>query len=127
MRHDTSPAGLAGSAAGVRRPPPQQRREQTRWVCEGRLRGPGLFSLEKRRLAAPLIVLYGCLKGGRSKDGRRGNGLKLRQRSFRSYIRKNFFPERIVKHWNGLLREVVESSSLETFKRRVDIAPEDRF
>lgn len=32
-------------------------------------------------------------------------------------IRNNFFIERIVKHLNRLLREIIESSSLEEFKR----------
>ena len=103
-------------------------------LYEERLRELGLFSLEEAegRPHRPLqLPERRVQRGGMSlltqgTSGRtRGNGLKLHQGRFRLDIRKHFFTERVVRRWNGLPREVVESPSLEGFKSRVDIALRD--
>jgi len=105
-------------------------------VCKEWLTERGLFGEEEAEVRYKDEALYNYLKGGCNEAGvglfsqvagdqTRGNDLKLHQGSFRLDIRKYFFTERVIWHWNRLPREVVESPSLEVFEKHVDVALQD--
>ena len=73
-----------------------------------------MFSLKKRRLWGDVIAAFQYLNGAYKKDvegfftqtvndRRRGNSFKLKERRFRLDVRRKFFTQRVVRHWNRLL------------------------
>ena len=98
---------------------------------EERLRELGVGSLEKRRARGDRIAVFNYIKGRQVEEGAslftealetrtRSNGFKLQKRGFHLKSRKHFLRVRAVRKWNLLPRRVVESPTLEVFRRRLD-------
>lgn len=93
-----------------------------------RLNHLGLESLELRRLHADLCLTYSILRGLvdlepklffsiRGNEYTRGHPYKLTVAALKKDCRKYFFSNRVVHPWNSLPSGVVNSTSLQQFRR----------
>ena len=98
---------------------------------EDRLRHLKLPSLVYRRLRGDLIETYKMMNGHYNIDvntllpqGKnpttRGHNFKLSKQRFNTDTRKRFFSLRVVNYWNALPDNIVEASTTNTFKNRLD-------
>ena len=97
---------------------------------ESRLRKVGLTTLETRRLRADMIEVYKIVNGmegiteakmfKRDGGGRRGHKFKLYKKRVRLDIAKYTFANRVCTPWNNLPKTVVEATSVDMFKGKLD-------
>ena len=98
---------------------------------EERLRRLQLFSLERRRQRGDLIEAFRQVKGLSQIEGGgllqrstnpnlRGHSLKLSKPRARTRLRAQFFSHRVINGWNKLPEEVVTSTTVGAFKRKLD-------
>ena len=99
-----------------------------------RLKALGLTTLEDRRIRGDLIEVFKLTHGLTNIDpsqffeyapvglgpATRGHNLKLSVPHVRLDVRKYFFSVRVIKLWNDLPADVVNSANLNIFKARYD-------
>ena len=94
-----------------------------------RLRQLNLPSLQHRRRRGDLIYLYQILKGTYdihyqlftpSNLITRGHTKKLFKYHTNSYVRSNFYSNRVINDWNSLPQSIVDSPSVNEFKMLLD-------
>ena len=100
---------------------------------EARLKALGLTTLEERRIHGDMLETFKILKGFDKVDAdsaflaldqdqrrTRGHQLKFIKPRHRTFKRNAFFTARVVDIWNRLPEQVINSTSVNQFKRRYD-------
>lgn len=97
-----------------------------------RLKSLNLFSLERRRIRGDLIEAFKILNQFENVEPNdffrrsmttnlRGHSDKLFKSRSVKLCRRNFFSQKIVDNWNSLPQELIDSTSVDVFKRRLDL------
>ena len=101
---------------------------------EERLKVLNLPSLSYRRSRGDMIETFKIVRGHydeevcgdiftlRNGPSTRGHNWRIFKEQIRLNKRKNSFPIRVVNNWNSLQEEVVESGTVNQFKKRLDKA-----
>ena len=97
---------------------------------EERLSTLNLMSTLDRRDRGDMIMTYNIINHRVEMDARfmkmdterrtRGHTMKLKISRSKLEIRRNFFTNRIKKRWNGLSQEIINSKTIDPFKRAYD-------
>jgi len=99
---------------------------------EERLQRLNLTTIYIRRLRGDLIETYKIITGKEnmkcekffhlynSEHNTRGHCLKLATTRSRLELRRNFFSQRVISHWNKLPMHVVKANTVNSFKNRLD-------
>jgi Reverse transcriptase (RNA-dependent DNA polymerase)/Endonuclease-reverse transcriptase len=104
---------------------------------EERLRRLGIPSLQRRRERGDMIETYKILSEKENISSEqffvmpdniyslRGHNKKIKKNCVRLDIRKYFYSQRVVNHWNRLSQKVVDATSVNGFKNALDKEWED--
>ena len=98
---------------------------------ENRLKKLNMYSLERRYKRGDMIEVYKIFNGLDdlnmedyidldTNNITKEHNFKIKEKSCKLDMRKNFFSLRVVNQWNGLPADVVNSPTLSTFKSRLD-------
>ena len=104
---------------------------------EKRLAQLGLWTLEERRNRADLLEVFKMHRGLTKipferffeLDGSRrtrGHPLKLKKHRCSTDLRQHFFSERVINRWNGLSSDIVETKSVNAFKKGLQMMRDTR-
>lgn len=98
---------------------------------EERLQRTNLISLEMRRLRSDMIEVFKIMHGFEGLKPEkffklsdithtRGHSMKIYKPNTRLEVRKHFFTQRVIDEWNNLPADVVQSSSVNEFKSKIE-------